>query len=61
MTAVLKFPLEKVSRTGRVAPGTQEKGGNILLFEGIRYSSMKDCYEKISETGTSQTKTKEAN
>ncbi|MEM7288957.1 MAG: hypothetical protein AAF412_01085 [Pseudomonadota bacterium] len=36
MSVVLKFPLERVSRT--VSGKTKADGAVVLLFEGIRYS-----------------------
>lgn len=38
MGAVLKFPLEKVSRTSSRA-AEDERSAEILLFEGVRYDS----------------------
>ncbi len=46
MAAVLKFPLERVTRSSK--RNSSEKEAKILLFEGVRYGS-KEAQRKIEK------------
>ena len=47
MTAVLKFPLEKVSRTSK--KNEDGKEAKILIFEGVRYNASKRQEQKLAK------------
>ena len=47
MAAVLKFPLEKVSRTSK--QNIDGKDAKILLFEGVQYDAPSSQKQKLAK------------